>query len=332
MSAPPLPVIDVSPLWSGSESAAAVVGREIDAACRRAGFFLVEGHGADLASLAALRDAAEEWFALPETEKAEISMDRGGRAWRGWFPVGGELTAGAPDLKEGLYFGQELGSDDPRVRAGWPLHGPNLWPRRPATLRPAAEAWMASMTSLGHLLMEGVALGLGLPRPWFAQHLTADPVTLFRIFHYPAAGDAPGRWGVAEHTDYGLLTLLAQDARGGLEVRTPEGWVAVPADPSRLVCNIGDMLDRLTAGRYRSTPHRVRASEASSRLSFPFFFDPSWTAEVRELPLGEGSGPQTAAERWDGTDLQTVSGTYGEYLTAKVTKVFPALAEGLSQS
>lgn len=324
-----LPVIDVGALLGDDDAAAAAVGRQLDAACRSAGFFVAVGHGVGPTLRQEMEVAARAFFALPDLEKAEVAMARGGRAWRGWFPVGGELTSGVPDRKEGLYLGADLPEDDPRVVAGRPLHGPNLWPVEPATLRPAVEAWMAAMTSLGHRLMEGLALGLGLPRSWFAENLTGDPVTLFRIFHYPpTAPDAPG-WGVAEHTDYGLLTLLAQDDHAGLEVRTPAGWTPVPARPDALVCNIGDVLDRLTGGRYRSTPHRVRPSTGEGRLSFPFFFDPSWDAEIAELPLTSPPAPPAQAERWDGTDLQTVSGTYGAYLTAKVAKAFPGLADGV---
>ena len=85
------------------------------------------------------------------------------------------------------------------------------------------------------------------------------------------------------------------------------------------------MLDRLTEGRYRSTPHRVRNTSGRTRLSFPYFFDPSWDAEVTPLPL-DGTAPAAdAARRWDGADLQAWSGRYGDYLTAKVAKVFPDL-------
>src|SRR3546814_6019259 len=76
-------------------------------------------------------------------------------------------------------------------------------------------------------------------------------------------------WGVGEHSDYGLLTLLAQDEHGGLQVKTPGGWIAAPPLPGTLVCNIGDMLDRLTGGWYLSTPHRVRNDSGRERLSFP---------------------------------------------------------------
>ncbi|HUF98094.1 MAG TPA: 2OG-Fe(II) oxygenase family protein, partial [Ilumatobacter sp.] len=133
-------------------------------------------------------------------------------------------------------------------------------------------------------------------------------------------------FGVGEHTDYGLLTLLAQDDRGGLEVRTPDGrWLDVPAEPNTLVCNLGDMLDRLTEGRYRSTPHRVRNTSGSSRLSFPYFFDPSWDAVVTAVPLGGSAPADDADRRWDGSSVHAWEGRYGDYLTSKVSKAFPDL-------
>lgn len=332
MSDPGLPRIDVGPLVDGRPDDApevAAVAAAIDAACREVGFFTVVGHGIDPGLQPRLDAAARAFFALPEERRAEIAMARAGRAWRGWFPLRGELTSGVPDHKEGIYFGAELAADDPRVVAGTPLHGPNLWPDDPAALRPAVTAWLGAMTGLGHALVRAVGIGLGLGGDWFARHLTADPTILFRIFRYPPVGpDEPG-WGVAEHTDYGLLTLLAQDHHGGLQVRAGDGWIDVPPEPGALVVNLGDMLDRMTGGRYRSTPHRVRPTAgADDRLSFPFFFDPSWDAEVRPLPLAGAAPPDDAASRWDGASVHALEGTYGAYLTAKVAKVFPALADG----
>ena len=118
--APDVPVIDIGALVAaragadGGSEAALAAGRAIDAACRDVGFFAVVGHGVDPSLLARLDGHARGFFALPEAEKGRIAMARAGRAWRGWFPVGGELTSGAPDLKEGLYFGAELAADDPR--------------------------------------------------------------------------------------------------------------------------------------------------------------------------------------------------------------------------
>ncbi len=91
------------------------------------------------------------------------------------------------------------------------------------------------------------------------------------------------------------------------------------------------MLDKLTQGRYRSTPHRARNLSGSSRLSFPYFFDPSWTATVVPLPLDDSPPADDADRRWDGASVHAWDGTYGDYLTAKVAKVFPDLFSQLDR-
>ena len=319
-----LPLIDLG-RRDGRLARPESVGATVDAACRTHGFFRVVGHGVDPRLRERMDGAARRFFALPHDEKARIAMAHGGAAWRGWFPLGGELTSGRPDRKEGLYFGAELASDHPAVRAGRPLHGPNLFPRSPADLRPAVLAWIDAMAALGRDLLRCMAAGLGLEPGWFEQTVTADPTVLFRIFRYPPG--AEGSWGVAEHTDYGLVTILAQDGHDGLEVHGPDGWLAVPGDPDVLVVNLGDMLERMTRGRYRSTPHRVRNHGASDRLSFPCFVDPSWEAVCPRLPpSGSDSAPsRPGRRRWDGADPLAWEGTYGEYLSAKVARVFPEL-------
>ena len=324
-----LPVIDIEPLRHMADTAAvAAAAQQIDSACREFGFFYAAGHGIGPEVFADLLSASAAFFALPEAEKAKIAMDKGGAAWRGWFPVAGELTSGRPDLKEGLYLGEELGPEDPRVRAGLPLHGANLWPDAVPALRPAVEAYMDAATRAGEALMRGMALALGLEADHFARVLTRHPTLLFRIFHYPApSGETAGRdgFGVGEHSDYGLLTLLGQDDKGGLEVRTRHGWIDAPPRDDALVINIGDMFARLTRGRFHSAPHRVVNRAGVSRYSFPLFFDPDFVGEVEPLPIAAESGDGDA--RWDGVDFHKPIGRYGDYLLGKVTKVFPDLAE-----
>jgi isopenicillin N synthase-like dioxygenase len=320
-----LPVIDVAPLAGGGQAAAVAAAGQIEAACRERGFFYITGHGVPASLVADLADASAEFFALPLAAKMEIAMDRGGRAWRGYFPVGAELTSGRPDLKEGLYFGAELPGDDPRVLAAVPLHGRNLFPRQVARLRPLVLAYLDALTIAGQAVLAGVAMSLGLDPGYFADGYTADPTILFRIFHYPPSPPQDEGWGVGEHTDYGLLTLLAQDDSGGLQIAAPEGWIDAPPIPGTLVCNIGDMLDRLTGGWYKSTPHRVRNLSGHGRLSFPFFLDPGFDAEVPALP-DRAATADDGSRRWGGQDLRAFTGTYGDYLLGKVSKVFPQLS------
>ena len=319
-----VPEIDIGPLLAGS-SATRAVAQALDLACRDVGVFYLFGHGVDPELRASLQSLARQFFTLPEAEKSEIAMARAGAAWRGWFPVGGELTSGVPDLKEGLYFGAELDEDNPRVRSGTPLHGQNLFPRRPAELREVVLAYIDEMTRVGQGVLSGIALGLGLEPDFFVSGLTADPLVLFRIFCYPAPSATADQWGVGQHTDYGLLTLLGQDANSGLQVRTPQGWAAVEPRAGSFVCNLGDMLERLTGGMYRSTPHRVRNATGADRLSFPFFLDPSWDSTIDPLPIVDRPADADGAERWDHTSVHGYAGTYGEYVLAKVGKVFPDL-------
>jgi len=298
-----VPVVDLS---AGDAAVA------LDRACTEVGFAYLVGHGVDERLADDLRGAAASFFALPDDVKARTAMAHGGRAWRGWFPLGGELTSGVPDGKEGYYFGAEEPPSDV------PLHGPNVWPAEVPGLRPAVLAWIDAMTTLGHRLCRL----LDVPAA-----LVDDPTVLFRVFRYPPTEAVAGAdWGVAEHTDYGLLTILLQDEAGGLEVRLPATgeWVAAPPLPGSFVCNVGDVLERLSGGRWRSTPHRVRNASGGDRCSYPFFFDPSWDAAI---PDAGG----TAVPRWDGQDLYAVRGSYGEYLLGKVAKVFPELGDRVLQ-
>jgi isopenicillin N synthase-like dioxygenase len=273
-----------------------------------------------------LEDVSREFFAQQLETKLAIRMSRGGKAWRGYFPVGGELTSGKPDYKEGIYFGAELADDHPLVKAGTPLHGRNLFPDGIPQFRQFVLDYMAAMEQLGHALMRGISMGLDLDESYFADRYSADPLILFRIFNYPppaAEGSKTAR-GVGEHTDYGLLTIVRQDEAGGLQVKRKSEWVSVPYIPNSFVCNVGDMLDRLTSGRYLSAPHRVQHPGNKDRLSFAFFFDPNFNAEVKPI-RSDIAANDNRNERWDHSSVHEFRGTYGDYLLGKVSKVFPEL-------
>ncbi len=323
-----IPVIDIRPLVqaTGDQQAVAV---QIAQACRECGFFYVVGHGVDEKLQNQLEQLSQQFFAQDLATKLEIRMALGGSAWRGYFPVGDELTSGQPDRKEGLYFGCELAADHSLVQAGTPLHGPNLFPTQPPQLRQTVLDYMAAMTQLGHTLIAGIALSLGLEASYFADRYTADPLILFRIFNYPPDCSSPGSeptWGVGEHTDYGLLTILKQDHSGGLQVKSKSRWLEAPPVPGSFVCNLGDMLERMTAGWYRSTPHRVKNPAPQARLSFPFFFDPSFNVAVKPIrQLSRGLLKDDPDERWDQANVHDFQGTYGDYVLRKVAKVFPEL-------
>ena len=307
------------------------IALEVDRACKEIGFFYVVDHGISVEVQERMHEAGKEFFALEGSEKAAIAMEKAGRAWRGYFPVGGEYTMGRIDRKEGLYLGTE---DGPSKQ---PMHGSNQWPSRPSSLQPAVSQYIKEVTELAHLLMMTIAVGLHLPADYFSKRFTDSPTVLFRIFNYPVHSftEEEDEWGVRQHTDMGFLTLLKQDDSGGLEVRNRDGeWIAAPPLHGSFVVNIGDMLEYWTHGLYRATLHRVRNQATHDRLSFPLFFDPNWDASLE--PIDPLLLPQVAQEeveeRWDSLDLHKLKGlTYGEFVWSKISKVFPSLAEQVTQ-
>jgi isopenicillin N synthase-like dioxygenase len=303
------------------------VAMAVRKACCESGFFYIVNHGVDEPLQKRLEDLSRKFFEQDDATKMQIRMALGGRAWRGYFPVGGELTSGKPDLKEGLYLGTELPLDHPKVKAAVPLHGPNLFPALPV-FKDAILQYMDAVTQLGHRLMEVIGMSLGLSADYFHKHYTSDPLILFRIFHYPPdpRPQSQENWGVGEHTDYGLLTILKQDDCGGLQVKSKSRWVEAPPVPASFVCNIGDMLDRMTGGLYRSTAHRVKNVSGRNRYSYPLFFDPGFDTEVKPLPLIQLK-KDDRDERWDKASVHDFQGTYGDYVLGKVSKVFPELKQ-----
>ena len=195
-------------------------------------------------------------------------MDKGGRAWRGWFPFEGELTSGRADRKEGIYFGAELDESDPRVRAGTPLHGPNLFPAEVPELRAAVLDHLEAMTGVATPCSGAWRSASASTASGSTTNLTADPLVLFRIFRYPPeAGVVEPNWGVAEHTDYGLLTILR------------------PGRPRRARGARADRLDRRAAdpGHVRVQPRRH--ARADDRRPLPLDAAPRAQPQRRRSPL-----------------------------------------------
>ena len=315
--------IDVAPLLDAccGEDAFDRTVAAIGDACQNVGFFQIVHHGVDAALERRLEAASAKFFALPRAVKREIAMARAGAAWRGYFEVGEELTSGRVDEKEGLYFAREQLEEAEPLR---PLHGANQWPRSDVGgggMRNAVTEYMSAMERVSRALLGAIALSLGLARTHFDADY-AEPTTLFRCFNYPLHDEAFGSdsFAVGKHSDYGYLTVLKQDSAGGLEVEL-EGdkwWIDVPPTPGAFVVNLGDALEHATGGLLRATPHRVRQRPAAgtpgaarSRLSWPFFFDPSFEAPMRSVlgllapALQEKAAARRARSpaRWDGARL-----------------------------
>lgn len=346
-----VPIIDIAPLfWKSFPQFFhydTIV--EIRRACIDVGFFYIKGMPVDSVNMATLEAEAMYFFGKPEEEKRRIELKRAGKAWRGYFSVGEELTSGVPDNKQGLYFGV----DEDGVGKG-PLRGRNQYPERPyvdsATGKEAMHLLfersvplhLDMMRQIGQALMQAVALSLDLPHDTLNRTFST-PTELFRIFSYPPPSESSDvalglGLGVGEHTDYGYLTILWQDGQGGLQVRnaSTHDWIDVSPLEGTYVVNLGDALEHYTGGLFRATPHRVKRTPSSSpRLSMPYFFDPSFdapmTSVVDRLPpetlaiIQARRRDQAQAARWDAQDPTLWQGTYGDYLQKKISKVFPEL-------
>lgn len=291
-----LPLIDITDLDRGDEVRDAQIAMQIREACLDKGFLYVIGHGVEPKSLAALRDASKAFFDLPIEEKMKVSMELS-TGNRGYEKLAAQtLEAGAPpDQKEGFQLGVDMAADDPRVLAGKFACAPNQWPQEPADFKTAAEDYFSAMAAFGTRLMTGMALSLDLPRDYF-KAFTTDPLCTLRMLHYPPQrpNAEPDEKGCGAHTDFGGLTLLWQDEVGGLEVLDKDaGWVQAPPMLGAYVVNLGDMIQRWTNGRYRSTQHRVINRSGRERYSIPFFYTGNPDHEVRCIPtcLDEGEAP-----------------------------------------
>jgi isopenicillin N synthase-like dioxygenase len=276
-----LPIIDFS------DADPAALARRIDAAFTGTGFCYFRGIGVDADLVRNVFAASRRVHAQPRAAKDAIAMNSFHRGYMApktsLIETSSVARVTRPNDSESFMLMHEVPPDDPRF--GRPLDGPNQWPDLPG-FRAAAEAYEQAMRSFCLRLLPVLAMALSLPPDWFAPHFR-QPTTFLRLLHYPPqAADAPDdAYGSAPHTDYGFITILAQDDRGGLEVRRRDGtWLPAPPVPDTWVVNVADMLARWTNGRWQSTPHRVRNLSGADRYSCPYFFDLSMDSVVEVLP------------------------------------------------
>ncbi len=310
-----VPLIDLS---TGDDASLA---RRIDVALRECGFLALVGHDVPQAVIDAAFAVSRRFFALPDLQKHRWHVD----GWadrapkttlaasppqagaqglgrpvtllkRGFDPIGWQsLDVGMPpDMKESFYIGKTS-------------HGPNQWPDEALVpgFRTACEQYSVAMERVARRLMALFAQALGMAPQAFDGYMR-DPICTTRLLHYPPqpAHAAPGQIGCGAHTDWGALTLLAQDDAGGLQVQGADGrWFDVAPMPGALVVNTGDMMPRWTNDRWRSTMHRViNRRSGRDRWSIAYFFDLDPEARIAPLPCCIGPGrparyvPVTAGE------------------------------------
>jgi len=291
-----VPVIDLTPWWSGTAEQKASVARQVDEALSRWGFMLITGHGVSPESRARIREHTRRFFALPEEVKRRYEVTIGGR---GWLPPGAEANGYAegtptpPDLKETFAVGADRPIGDPVFDPVWFL--PNVWPGEIPELRPLLEDYLARMRRLSDELLVLCAAALGVEPDFFTRHTTAPSYTM-NVNWYPPLSmigePEPGQYRIGPHTDFGTVTVLdREDGVGCLQVCTPDGeWVNAPYVEDAFTINIGDLLARWTGGRWLSNRHRVLPPDPDAPdeelISLIFFYELNPATVVEPIPGG----------------------------------------------
>jgi isopenicillin N synthase-like dioxygenase len=289
-----LPTIDVSSFATGARPSPTqdAVAARLDATCRELGFFLITGHGVEPEAKASMLAAASEFFALPLEDKQAIAIGRSS-CHRGYVGVAAESLDETGDLKETLDTGGEHGPDHPEVRAGVPLFGPNQLPELPG-FRDAWRIYRNQAIEAAERVQRAMARALGMPDDYIVALPGGETMYHLRLIHYPPQHThrpAAGQLGCGAHTDYGSVTLLADDGIGGLQVMRRDGdWIDVTVPSDTLVVNLGDLMAIWTNDRWVSNPHRVINPPDTDRYSMPLFVTPPFHATISCLPTCVAAG------------------------------------------
>ncbi len=303
-----IPVIDVAPMAAGNGAA---VAAQMLAAAQGIGFFYIRNHGVPAGLIDQVFSLGRRFFKGARSEKDRFAVN----PWHRGFIRQGEATmykGARPDLKESFIWGLEEGASGGPNAHGIP---PNQWPDFEPEMRAVLSAYFSATHAVGWNLMRAFAEGLGVSPETFVRSI-AHPTSRGSLVWYPpqSAEQTPeagtAQYGVSPHTDWGCLTLLAQDNAGGLEVQGRDGeWVTAHPIEGTYVVNVGDLLARWTNDRFKSTPHRVVNRSGRERLSCAMFIDPDRDTVVAPV-VGDGE-----AARY-------VPVTCGEYVQSRFDQAF----------
>ncbi len=266
-----IPVVDLKTFTEGDPASRAAFIQQLGNAYEEVGFVAVKNHGISQELIDRLYAGVKQFFALPQSQKSAYEIE-GLAGQRGYTSFGKEHAKGsdAPDLKEFFQYGQ--------------IHHNGEYPHNvqveavPGFNATFDEAYRAFEVSGTHLL-KAIALYLGLEEQYFDPHIESGN-SILRAIHYPPITIEPDSAIRAEqHEDINLITLLVGASADGLEILNRQGqWFAVTSLPDQIVVNVGDMLQRLTNNKLKSTTHRVvnppREKWGTSRFSIPFFLHP----------------------------------------------------------
>jgi len=271
-----IPVVDLSEFLNNQNASKAAFVKKLGKAYEEVGFVAVTNHGIPHETIQQLYDCVKEFFSLPLEKKLQYELS-GLAGQRGYTSFGREHAKGSenPDLKEFFQYGQVVEDDDP-VKSQYPENVKvNEVESFDETILRAYKYFEKSGTTL----LQAIALYLGLDEKFFDKDVH-NGNSILRCIHYPPITKEPESAIRAEqHEDINLITLLVGASADGLEILSNNGqWEPVVSLSDQIVVNVGDMLQRLTNNRLRSTTHRVvnppKQLWGTSRFSIPFFLHP----------------------------------------------------------
>ena len=274
-----IPCVDLDDFTSNEPARKQNFVQTLGEAYANIGFVAVKNHGLSDTLTTDLYRAVERFFTLPEAIKLKYELaDMGGQ--RGYTAKGKEHAKGRKigDLKEFYHVGQEIPDRD-RSCLGYP---PNIFPEEVPEFAPTTIQAYQTLEVAGMQILRAIALFLELDEFYFDDKVKLGN-SILRAIHYfpiPNPQDVPdGAVRAAAHGDINLITLLMGASAAGLQILRKDGkWIEVTALPDQIVVNVGDMLERLTNNKLKSTVHRVvnppRELLNTPRYSIPFFLHP----------------------------------------------------------
>lgn len=271
-----IPVVDLADFLSGDAKRKQSFVQQLGKAYEEVGFAAVKNHGIPDDLIADLYKYVQQFFSLPADTKRKYEVP-GLAGQRGYTSFGKEHAKGsdAPDLKEFFQYGQEVEDNDP-VQKEYPS---NVQVKDISELNSTFQKAYRAFEKSGKASLQAIALFLGLDEYYFDEHIH-NGNSILRAIHYPPITSEPKSAIRAEqHEDINLITLLVGASADGLQILTRQNeWVGVTSLPEQIVVNVGDMLQRLTNNKLKSTTHRVvnppREKWHTSRFSIPFFLHP----------------------------------------------------------
>lgn len=309
-----IPSVDLSEYLSGDRNLQQKFINELGNAYETIGFVAVKNHGIPQDLIDNLYRQMKSFFGMDDKVKKQYHIEGiGGQ--RGYTPFGTEHAKGkkAGDLKEFWHFGQYVEDGDP-IGKEYPENVDVK--ENPEFGKVGKEAYKA-LEETGRHLLHAIALHLALEEDYFDQHIH-NGNSILRAIHYPPiTGEVEkGAVRAGQHEDINLITLLVGASADGLEVLNNQGeWIAVTEIQDHIVVNVGDMLQRLTNKRLKSTTHRVvnppKEQLGTSRYSVPFFLHPR-----SDMPLNclDSCITRDHPKLYD--DM-----TAGEYLTERLREI-----------